>query len=290
MYASNYSQTVSCIASPREGGGLIPTFILNSPLLPSYDTTDNLVLEPPQGQAHAGVNHTHLQPKEKNCLNHRLEKVSQHPRVWPFLYQDPRQTIPFLPWLCNDTEVSWRPYARKDRYVLACISSTSILPRFCSSPLAHWTVLGWRTFKVKAVHGTNISQRGHRGCGRFTSSRMITVSHTCRCRKCTCSLICITNLPWHTSTGKTCGPNVPRKEITYVCGYPLGGGGGWGWGLPLGSNSNTVLGLAVCHELPWHQIRSTVRELNPQPLAGSVGDSTPHHPYITPLTHIQDEL
>ena len=53
--------------------------------------------------------------------------------------------------------------------------------RFCSAPLEHWMVFGWRKFRTN--HNNLISQRVHRGWRRFPYSTMITVSCTWRCTK-----------------------------------------------------------------------------------------------------------
>ena len=66
--------------------------------------------------------------------------------------------------------------------MLARISSAARMRLFCSSPLAHWSVLGW--CQSKATHGTTISKQKNRGRGRFTYSRIIMVYRTCQCRKC----------------------------------------------------------------------------------------------------------
>ena len=92
-------------------------------------------------------------------------------------------------YLKYDTKVSGRPYAWKYRSVIACISSSESLIVFHSDPLEHWAVLGWRP--VKSAHITNISYQGHCGWGRLPSSKMIMVSHMCRCRNCTRSPILI---------------------------------------------------------------------------------------------------
>ena len=52
---------------------------------------------------------------------------------------------------------------------------------FCSAPLAHCAVVGCLHFSV--LKGISIFYLGHRGWGRFPSSKMTTVSRTCRCRK-----------------------------------------------------------------------------------------------------------
>ena len=59
--------------------------------------------------------------------------------------------------------------------------------------------------------------------------------------------------------------------------------GGGGWGIPLGSETNFMLGLAVCHERPRRQVFSAVRTLNLQPMVGPVGESPPRHPYLVRL-------
>ena len=60
--------------------------------------------------------------------------------------------------------------------------------------------------------------RGHRGRGMFPSSKMTTVSRTCRCRKCTRISVLVAARPGHPSTGQICGPPLDGKAMDYVCG------------------------------------------------------------------------
>ena len=82
----------------------------------------------------------------------------------------------------DGTELSGRPYALKYRSVLSCISYIVIMCHFRCTPFVHCVVLGWQTFNT--AHSNRMSQRVHRGSGRFTSSIMITVSRMFQCRKC----------------------------------------------------------------------------------------------------------
>ena len=61
-----------------------------------------------------------------------------------------------------------------------------------------------------------MSHWGHRGWGRFTSSKMTTVSRTCRCRKCTRINVLITARPGHPSTGQLRGPPAVGNSILMV--------------------------------------------------------------------------
>ena len=70
----------------------------------------------------------------------------------------------------------------------------------------------------RAYHVTSISHRGHHGWGRFPSSRITTVSMTCRCQKFAIITVCVNACPLHTSTGKGLGPSLVRNAILYVLG------------------------------------------------------------------------
>ena len=115
------------------------------------------------------------------------------------------------------TDLSGRPYAWKYPSVLSRISFAAILCCFCSSPFVHYVVLGWKPFQT--AHGNIMSQQGHHGWVRLTSSTMITVSHMLCCMKCTWRPVLVSTLPLHPYTGKSQGPTSLEKKILYVCGY-----------------------------------------------------------------------
>ena len=75
-------------------GGVLLTYKLKLPCINYCDIMGHPVLEHHQGLAHKGDHQPRLRPEEKNRLNHRLEKDPRHPRVFPFLYQDPQQISP----------------------------------------------------------------------------------------------------------------------------------------------------------------------------------------------------
>ena len=156
--------------------------------------------------------------------------------------------------------------------MLSLISSTPSLRRFISAPLAHWAVVVWRPFR--ASHVNCIPQWGHRGWGRFPSSKIKMVSLTCLWNKFTLSAILVAARPLHPSTGHSCGPAAVGNEIQYVCGSPSGEG------LPLMSPSRIhyMLSLLMHCQRPLHQVRTTVRALQPYPLSVPVDDSLPSHP------------
>ena len=62
--------------------------------------------------------------------------------------------------------------------------------------------------------------REHLGCGRFPSSKMITMFQTCRLQKCILIVILVPALPGQSSTGKPLGPSLVGKSIRYVLGLP----------------------------------------------------------------------
>ena len=57
-------------------GGLLPTYILDSPWLLSCDQAGHPMLEPSKRLDYAGGHYPHLRPKEKNHLNHLLKEHS----------------------------------------------------------------------------------------------------------------------------------------------------------------------------------------------------------------------
>ena len=64
------------------------------------------------------------------------------------------------------------------------------------------------------------SHRGHRGRGRLPSSKITTVSWTCRCTKCTRIAACVADTPGHPSTGHCLLPSFAGKLIFLQPGLP----------------------------------------------------------------------
>ena len=96
-----------------------------------------------------------------------------------------------------------RPYALKALKVAALSSSTSRCHIFCFTPLFHCMVRQCIPFRSR--HGTIMSHRGHCGWGRFPSSKITTVSQTCRYQKCTSIAIRVATQPLHPSIGQGLG-------------------------------------------------------------------------------------
>ena len=65
-----------------------------------------------------------------------------------------------------------------------------------------------------------MSNREHLGCGRFPSSKMITMSRTCRLQKCIRIAVRVPALSGNPSTWQLLGPPLVRKASRYVCGSP----------------------------------------------------------------------
>ena len=93
-------------------------------------------------------------------------------------------------------------YALKSPSVIPLAYSSTILHHFQSYPLLYWEMFGWQPFR--AAHSTSMSQQGHRGWQRFTSSTMIMVSRMCQCTKCMHDPVHVAALPWHPSTWNSC--------------------------------------------------------------------------------------
>ena len=87
---------------------------------------------------------------------------------------------------------------------------------FRSAPLAHCAVSGCLPFSLR--QGTRMSHWGHRGWGRFPSSKIATVSRTCRCIKLTYIAVLVATRPGHPSTGQLLGPPLAGKAMQYVRG------------------------------------------------------------------------
>ena len=93
-------------------------------------------------------------------------------------------------------------------------SASDIRHLFLSAPFFHIAVEWCLPFK--ALHGTSISHREHLGWGNFPSSKMITISRTCRLQKCISIAVLAPAHPGRPSTGQLHGPPLVRKAIQYV--------------------------------------------------------------------------
>ena len=58
--------------------------------------------------------------------------------------------------------------------------------------------------------------------GGVPSSKMTTVSRTCRWKQCTCITVLVAACPGYPSTVHIRGPPVAGNAILYVCGFPPG--------------------------------------------------------------------
>ena len=92
--------------------------------------------------------------------------------------------------------------------------------QFISTPLAHWAVARCRPFSD--LQGTSMLQQGHRGWGRFHSSKMIMVSQTRQWKKCICIAVLVAASPGKPSMGQLRGPPMDEKAILYVRGSSMG--------------------------------------------------------------------
>ena len=102
--------------------------------------------------------------------------------------------------------------------MLSLSSASAICRLFRSAPFLHIS-LAW-CLPLSARHRTSMLHREHLGFGRFPSSKMITMSRTCRLQKCIRIAVRVPALPGQTSTGKILGPPLVGKSIRYVCGSP----------------------------------------------------------------------
>ena len=107
-------------------------------------------------------------------------------------------------------------YSSKARSELSLVSASASRRLFCSAPLAHWAVAGCLPFR--ALWGTSMLHRAHRGWGSFPSSIMTTVSRTCRYRNCTRIAVLVDARPRHPSTGQLYRPPFARNDIWKVRG------------------------------------------------------------------------
>ena len=104
---------------------------------------------------------SHSHPKIPVIRDHFLRAFQ---RLLATAGQSLSEAVKIFPrYLKDGTEVSGWTYSRKGRSVIYCRSSAASLHHFCSASFLHCDVLGWRPFK--AVHGTSMSQRVHRGWG-----------------------------------------------------------------------------------------------------------------------------
>ena len=102
--------------------------------------------------------------------------------------------------------------------MLSCSSDSAIRRLFRSAPFRH-IAMSW-CFPLRARHGTSMSHHEHLGCGRFPSSKMITMSRTCRLQKCILIAVRVPALPGQPSTGQLLRPTLVGKVIRYVRGSP----------------------------------------------------------------------
>ena len=70
------------------------------------------------------------------------------------------------------------------------------------------------------MHPERPVNRDHLGCGRFPSSKMITMSRTCWIQNCIGISVHVLALPGKPSTGQLLGPTLVGKDSRYVCGSP----------------------------------------------------------------------
>ena len=82
---------------------------------------------------------------------------------------------------------------------------------FRSSPRLHCAVNLCVPFR--AFHGTSMSHMGHRGWGRFPSSRITTVFLTCQYQKCTFISVRVYAWTLHLLTGQGLGPALVGNAI-----------------------------------------------------------------------------
>ena len=102
--------------------------------------------------------------------------------------------------------------------MLSRTSASAIRRLFLSSTFLH-ILVAWR-LPLSARHGTSMLHRDNLGCGRFPSSKMITISRTFRLQKCIHIAVRVPALPGQLSTGHIHGPPLVGKTRRYVCGLP----------------------------------------------------------------------
>ena len=165
-------------------------------------------------------------------MSYRLIKPPWHLRVCPLSSQNPRKLPPTLLRLLKVAYhrktfiVSRRQHppqvakchsffigslcASKARSKLSLVSASASRRLLLSSPLEHCAVAGCRPCRARL--GTSMSHRAHRGWGKFPSSRITTVSSTCRI------YVLVATLPGHPATGQLCGPPFAGKVILKLWG------------------------------------------------------------------------
>ena len=97
--------------------------------------------------------------------------------------------------------------------------SSANLRLFCSAPLAHCAVAGCLLNSV--CHSNSMSHLGHHGWVVFPSSKMTTVSSTCRCMKCTRIAVLVAARPGNPSTGQLRGPPMDGSTCSTSAAVPL---------------------------------------------------------------------
>ena len=98
-------------------------------------------------------------------------------------------------------------------------SSSANRRLFHSAPLLHCAVEVCLPFSV--LQETSMLHRGHRRWGRFPSSKMTTVSRTCRCIKCTHIAFLVAARPGHPSIGQLYGLPWPGSPCGTYADLPL---------------------------------------------------------------------
>ena len=125
-----------------------------------------------------------------------------------------------------------------------------------------------------------MSNQGHRGWWRLPSYRIITVSRTFMCRKCTLISVLVKDLPLYPSTGHSCVPAEVGNDIQYVWDSPPGGLGGRGLQLISPSCIHSILGLTMHDQQPCRNVLTTVQTLYSYPLSFPVHWSLRCHPSL----------
>ena len=157
--------------------------------------------------------------------------------------------------------------------MLSLNSSSANRRLFHSAPLAHCAVSGCLLFIVR--QGTSMSHRGNHGWGVFTSSKMTTLSRTCRCKKWTRIAVLVVACPGHTSTGQIRGPPLSGNAMRYIRGsFPIG------QGFPYPSLLCRL--PMLCHPVPRQRSRRyllpALPALDPSLLSLPEGGSISRHP------------
>ena len=196
----------------------------------------HLDLNPPKGLAPLGGDHLGLRSEDQYRLYHGLKNNPETRGVAPSLQRMHAILLltvfaqaKFLTTVDHSSYVSeitrprylkevttsrGCPQALKALTVTYLSSSAANISLFRSDPQVHCTVRLCVPFME--LNGTSMSHRGHRGWGRSTSSRITTMSLTCRCQKCTLIAVRVNARPLHPSTGLGLGPALIKNAILQV--------------------------------------------------------------------------